>query len=382
MTGPLRGAAAGSRADLLGLALGCLALTVATAGLYSFWARTRLRERVWASVSLGGAPFEYTGRPAEKLMGFSIAAVIVGCYLGLGVMLLIFLSLQLTAGTEWGTAAAFALLLPVWAFAQYRGLRYLLSRTRWRGLAFSLRPGAWGYAWRGTLWTLAALVSAGLLWPLRARALFGYRASRVRWGDASLAWRAPPVGALYRAWAPVAVLGAAAAASVASGLPFLALPLALAAVAAWVAWRAVSFRLLMSGLSIGEGRVAAAPRTARLIRIQLGGWAAVLVALAVAAFGALFAFGAGLATMAAQVDSLQDLPVWTLVALAFVLYVAVFLLRGALRLALVTFPTIAHVAETTILSDPRAPDAVRRGRGDGIADADGFANLFDFGSAI
>ena len=42
--------------------------------------------------------------------------------------------------------------LPLIFFAQYRARRYMLSRTRWRGLRFAMDAAAVGYAWRALLY--------------------------------------------------------------------------------------------------------------------------------------------------------------------------------------------------------------------------------------
>ena len=76
----LETAVKGARIDLLGLVLKTGSLMVVTLGLYSFWARTRLRRWLWSSVRPGGMPLEYTGQPLEKLIGFFVAAVLLVFY--------------------------------------------------------------------------------------------------------------------------------------------------------------------------------------------------------------------------------------------------------------------------------------------------------------
>ena len=73
----LHGDVDGSRGALLRLALKATLISVLTLGIYSFWSRTRIRRWLWSAFRVGGVPFEYTGQPLEKLMGFVFAAPIV-----------------------------------------------------------------------------------------------------------------------------------------------------------------------------------------------------------------------------------------------------------------------------------------------------------------
>jgi hypothetical protein len=49
---------------------------------------------------------------------------------------------------------------------------------------------------------------------------------------------------------------------------------------------------------------------------------------------------------------------------------------------MVTFPLFRHVARTLSVSNAVEVNAVCRGEASHMADADGFANLFDFGSGV
>jgi hypothetical protein len=380
---------AGDRGALLALTLRTTVMTVATLGVYSFWARTRLRRWLWSALRVGGSPFEYVGQPLEKLMGFVIAAVIVATYLGLVVMVLIFGSLSLFQSPAPGTAAAFALLLPVYWFAQYRGLRYLLNHTRWRGIAFSMEPGAWGYTGRAILWTGLSLLTLGLLWPVRTQRLWRYRAERTRFGRGAFRLGLP-ARRLMPPFLPVlaGLWGLAATTYAVGGMgaeerAWLYLPLVPLSVFGWVHWRVASFRRLASSLSFEDAAgLTLSPRTGRVIGIHLGGWLAVAALLAVAAVALAMSFGA------LAVSALPDLaafeavdPGW-FIAGALLFYAVFFLGRGALRTALVTYPLIRHVAGTMTVAGASEVNAVLRGPSAHMADADGFANLFDMGSGI
>ncbi|WP_298430429.1 DUF898 family protein [uncultured Jannaschia sp.] len=398
----LRGDVAGTRGALLWLVLKTTMLSVLTLGLYSFWSRTRVRRWLWSSLRVGGAPLEYAGQPLEKLMGFVIAAVIVATYLGVIVMLLIFASLTLFEGVAAGGVAAFLLLLPVYWFAQYRGMRYLLNHTRWRGLSFAMVPGAYGYAWRAVAWSAATVLSLGIALPWRTHRLWAYRVARASFGDTRFAL-ATTAGPLVRVWLPVWVglwllVGGTAAFGYALsdggsdeealvGFVLLsALPVAGLAALLWLRWRVRSFEILASAIRFGESAtLSVRPTVRRIFRIHLLGW--IVVALLLLAL--LFALGLALGLFA--VGWLANIPTdgafaepspYALAALGVLLYLTLFLMRGALRTAFVTFPLIAHVGDTLVVTGATAVNATGAGERQHMADADGFANLFDMGSGI
>jgi hypothetical protein len=380
---------AGSRGALLSLVLRTTLLTVATAGIYSFWARTRLRRWLWSALRVGGTPFEYVGQPLEKLMGFVLAAVIVAVYLGVVVMLLIFASLSLFQDPGPGIAGAVLLLLPVYWFAQYRGMRYLLNHTRWRGIAFSMRPGAWRYSGLALLWTALSVLSLGLLWPVRTQRLWRFRAERTFYGDDRFRLTLPArrlvppfLPALAGVWGIVAttyIVGGMGREGYA-GLYLLFGPLTLFG---WVHWRVASFRLLASALGYaGAAGLTVRPRTGPVIGIHLGGWLAVAALLGVAAIALIVSLGTAVATTLPEIARIEEVDPGWLIAGGLLFYLVFFLGRGALKLALVTYPLIRHAGGTLTVRGAAEVNAVRRGEAAHMADADGFANLFDMGSGI
>lgn len=115
--------------ELLLIALKTGFLTLITLGIYRFWAKTKIRNFIWASASLDGDSFEYHGTGLEKFLGFLLAIVILALYLGAIQAVLIFLGLNMF--TEPTTQAQFfaqmgALYInifavsPMIAFATYR----------------------------------------------------------------------------------------------------------------------------------------------------------------------------------------------------------------------------------------------------------------------
>lgn len=386
----IKGEAIGGQGRLFNLIFACSMLTLVTLGVYSFWMRTRVRRWLWSSVKVDGAPMEYTGRPLEKLMGFVFAAVLVAIWLGLVVMVLIWASLNLFQDVTPGVIGAAALLAPIYFWAQYRGIRYLLNHTRWRGLSFWMVPGAWGYAWRAIMWWALTVLTLGLLAPMKARALWRYRVERTRWGS-HVFHHDTALGGLYRVFVPLAasylvnglIIAMATITENEAHLAWLILTVPFS-IFAWVWWRVRSYGLLVSGISLETGpRLTVAPRVGRVIGIHFLGYLALSLALS-AIVPVFFAIG-GLAALGVDwqnIDQPGDLPIGTFAVVFVAGYVTWTILRGALRIVFTTFPLIRHVTETLRVSD--APMLARTGPGQGerMADADGFANLFDTGIGI
>ncbi|MGE0310102.1 MAG: DUF898 family protein [Lautropia sp.] len=136
-----------------------LLLTLVTLGLYSPWAKVRRLRYFYGNTYLGGAPFDFHGRPAPILVGRVIALVLLFVYANPAIF-----SWQLSLGT----ALLIALLLPVLV---QRSLRFRLRNTSWRNLRFGFRGTAL-QAWRATLQPL--MVAGALLAALAlAAALLG-----------------------------------------------------------------------------------------------------------------------------------------------------------------------------------------------------------------
>ncbi|MBD3625444.1 MAG: DUF898 family protein, partial [Rhodobacteraceae bacterium] len=177
---------AGGRGALFGLALRTSLLTVLTLGFYRFWMKTRLRRWYWSAIRPGGHPLEYVGDPLEKLLGFLIAVAFLAFYIGVVNLVLMFLAFTLLGGDAFAYSASFVGLIPVVFYARYRARRYLLGRTRWRGIRFGLEPAAWGYAWRAMGHWAVTILSLGLMWPRMTFALEKFRTDRTWFGDARL----------------------------------------------------------------------------------------------------------------------------------------------------------------------------------------------------
>ena len=134
------------RPGLLGLTFTNLLLNIVTLTIYRFWARTRIRQHIWACVHINGQPLEYTGKGGELFKG----ALIVFAVLGLPAILAISF-VSLAYGPEHPAVGGIQLLLfliisLLWGAAIFRARRYQLSRTLWRGIRGGLEGSAVTYS--------------------------------------------------------------------------------------------------------------------------------------------------------------------------------------------------------------------------------------------
>lgn len=169
--------------SLFWLALKTAILTVITLGFYRFWMVTRLRRHYWNAIRLHGDPLEYTGTGLEKLLGFLVAVIILAFYLGLVNLGLVFLGLSYIQHDSFVVIASIAASLPLIFFATYRARRYIMARTRWRGIRFGMDNGAWGYAIRAMWYWFLTIVTGGLLYPYQQFKLAKYTTDRTWFGD-------------------------------------------------------------------------------------------------------------------------------------------------------------------------------------------------------
>ncbi len=384
---------AGTRGRLFLLALKTSVLTVLTLGLYRFWMKTRLRRYYWSAIRPGGHPLEYVGEPLEKLLGFLIAVVFLAFYIGIANLILMFLSFSLLGGNFTAYLLSFLGVIPLLFYAQYRARRYVLARTRWRGIRFGLDAGAWGYAWRAMTHWLITILTAGLLWPRMTYWLEKYRTDRTWYGTLRLRqggrWKMlyPPFLPLLAAIA----LGAAAVGGAAAGTPetlwalALALPLCLYG---WVNYRVLAFKRLTETKTAGGVAFIAEPRRWRVLGIYLFGSSLIglglmLLIVAAGAAGMLI-----LGLLEGRVDGLdivnafETIPAWLSAALGIGVYFAFFIFWGVLRHVFLTLPLMRHYAETLrIVGAVQIGMTRQRGR-DEFREAEGFAEALDVGAAI
>ena len=152
-------------------------LTVATLGLYVFWARAEARRELHRCIHVSGRPLDYSGTGREGLISFAIALLITFALVG---MFLSYVAPAIAASGQGDGSAAFAVsfrwqrlmislpLVFLLGSVAYRKRKQVLRRTWWAGQRFDLTGQAWSYAWLH-FWT-AFLVPLTLGWAAPWRA--------------------------------------------------------------------------------------------------------------------------------------------------------------------------------------------------------------------
>lgn len=189
----------GKRGALFALTFGRMLVTILTIGIGRFWMVTSLRRFHWSAFRLDGDPFEYTGKPVEKLVGFLIAVAILAVYLTIVNLALTFVGLSYFQGQAIAVNLSILAIVPLGFWAQYRARRYILARTRWRGIRFGVEPGAWSYTVRALGWWLLTLVTLGLAYPFQQMALARFTTDRTYFGNLRFT-QYGAVGPLFRSW--------------------------------------------------------------------------------------------------------------------------------------------------------------------------------------
>lgn len=388
----LEGTFAGKRWAVLWLALKSGIFTVLTLGLYRFWMKTRLRRWYWSAIRVGGHPLEYVGDPLEKLLGFLIAVVILAFYIGIVNLLLMFASFALFQGNFAAYLLSFVGVIPLWFFARYRARRYVLARTRWRGIRFGLLPGAWGYAWRALVHWLITIGSVGLLWPRMTFYLEKYRTDRTYFGTAHLVqdgkWTM-----LYRPFLPFVLGAAIIAIGVLAGFLGTATPAVIfvmigSALAGYgvVHYHVRSIRLLTRHKTVDGVILTADPRPWRVLWIygvgySMAGFIA-LILLIPFTIGALITVERLGFDLVPNMGALETLPQWILTGSSIAMYFAFFLLWAALGHGFVMMPLMRHFAETFVVVDQGGLANIRQRARDEFDEAEGFAEALDVGAGI
>ena len=373
------------------------ALTVVTLGIYRFWARARLRRYIWSSIMPGGDSFEYTGTGLEKFLGFLIALVVLAVYLGLLQVLLSFVGFNL-----WGaissepnlpkdmlmqmvaTYAAGLAVMPLIFFAQYRARRYMLSRTRWRGLRFAMDAAALGYVWRALLYYGMSLVTLGALMPLATFWLEKYMTDRMWYGDAGFEqegqWTAlyPAMKHLFIA-AAVLLLGGVVG-YLAQSFNLFVITISVGyfwLFFGFVYYQVESFKYLTAHkLLDGQVRFTSEASAVQVIGIIVLGL--VIITILIFVLGLIFFV---LFNVFATGGGFTGSVLFGALAMIFG-YLAFIVLLGAVVTVLISAPALGHYVDTFSVENTKPLEQIHQRTGDHIADADGFADALDIGGAF
>ncbi len=174
----------GKLGELYGIYLRHLVLMLLTLGWSRFWGRTRIRRYLWNHVSVLGDRFEYRGRGIELMIGFLVVLAVLGMWAGI-VWAIWHFGLHDRAVPGFGLTNVFFLSIafigiPLGFVGHYSGLRYKLSRTRWRGIRCAMEGSAWKYGAVATFLNFANVVTARLLTPVVSVVLARPRIANVR----------------------------------------------------------------------------------------------------------------------------------------------------------------------------------------------------------
>lgn len=296
-----------------------LLLSIVTMGIYRFWARTRLRREFWSMLSFRGDRLEYTGTGFELFVGFLIAMVaLVPLFVVLQIanMLIPPSQYMLLLGVN---MVIFLIMAVLGIFGLYFARRYLLTRTRWRGITagqdgtagdfFLLHLKAYG----------AVLLTLGAAYPWADVRTFNYRMGITRFGTGQFGADTTTRGlwgpwivaiavlwtfyiAFFSLWIPfMAFLGELDAAQKA-GLPAPAAPslptwplfaipvLLLGWFFAWAHYNVTRLRLFASAVRFGTMRLGSDLRTREMLPL-LGLYVLLVIVSLLVAGGAGFVVG-------------------------------------------------------------------------------------------
>lgn len=192
-------------------------LRVVTLGVYHFWGKTEVRQRIWAAVRVDGEPLEYRGTGVELLRGFLVVFGLILLPLSIAGLVLPLLLHGLGPVDTGFNTLAWVFLLMLSGVGLHRARRYRLSRTAFRGIRGGLAGPSTPFAWT-YVWTLALVpLTLGWIYPYRALLLHRRLTQSSRFGDAPFAFTGT-AGALYRrfwvVWLAAAVLMLATVAAV------------------------------------------------------------------------------------------------------------------------------------------------------------------------
>ena len=186
---PTRPVYDGRLSELYAIYLRHLALMLLTLGWSRFWGRTNIRRYVWSHLSVLGDRFEYRGRGRELLIGFLFALLLVAAWVGVMWLVWRFVFHERPMAS-FGMFDLFSLSVALIGFplayvGHYAGMRYRLSRTRWRGIRCGLGGSAWGFGALATGLHFVNATTAYLLTPLVSVNLARPRIANTRVGSLS-----------------------------------------------------------------------------------------------------------------------------------------------------------------------------------------------------
>lgn len=179
--------------EFVGLGIKNGLLNIITLGVYSFWAKTATRRRVWEKVSLNGEAFAYTGKGLELFIGFLLGMV---CLLVPYVAVILLIQFASKAFVLLVFPLYIALLAAIGA-AVFMAFRYVAGRTTWRGTRFRLSGSPVQFGWIYLGYLLLIIVTLGWFSPAASMRLSGKLWGNLSYGDKALGWERSAKEGLY-----------------------------------------------------------------------------------------------------------------------------------------------------------------------------------------
>lgn len=407
----------GTATPLLKISIVTTLLTLITLGFYRFWARTRVRRYLWSGIRPGDSALEYNGTGLEKFLGFLIAVAVLAVYLGILQLLLSFAGMAIWDSNSVGLQIAasyisFFAVLPLIYYAQYRGRRYMLSRTRWRSLRFGAEQAAWGYVWEAIKNTFITIITFSILMHRQTFNLEKYRVDRSWYGEAKFKqggdWRMlTPAMKHYYIGLGICLVAAVLFGigamqdfrSTVSGNSFRFQSNSISAALGMLLFT-IGYPWLMVGLyifQVASWRVMANHKTLGgvvrfrsevvtsnvIMKYIVGGIASFFIAIIPALIiGAIIGY---IASSIGRVFSLGGEQgaegIGVIIGMAGG-YLGFFLAIGIVVLVMITQPVLRLYASTVTIINPDALTEITQREGDDMIEAEGFADALDIGAAI
>jgi uncharacterized membrane protein YjgN (DUF898 family) len=159
----------GTGGSLFGLVLLNGLLSIVTLGIYSFWAKTKVRAFHYSHTELDGDRFAYHGTGGELWIGYLKAV---------GIIFLIFISVGIVSAVVGSGAVgpdpvislvmsflAYGIIAALIPVAVNGARRYRLSRSSWRGIRFSYHGKAQDFLAMNVAGFFMAVVTLGFFLP-------------------------------------------------------------------------------------------------------------------------------------------------------------------------------------------------------------------------
>lgn len=183
----------GEGGTLFGIHLKNLLLTILTLGIYSFWAKTAVRQYLYSQTAVTGDRFGYHGTGGELLKGWLKAMGIV--IVGLVIAAVLGNFVHEAAGVIFLYGVGGLLFFPL---ALVGSRKYRLSRTSWRGIRFSFRGNFEDLIGIFIPGILLTIITCGIYFPFFHANIRRYFVNETRFGHAPFAFTGDGRGMIGR----------------------------------------------------------------------------------------------------------------------------------------------------------------------------------------